>query len=225
MNKINSHRRIQYNNEGFIIADFLFSFVMVIGIGIFMFLLTFSLATVEVAQYIIWSTARNYSAAHKTPAEAEIQARAKFGELIKLFPLLTNSDGESGWFELSEDDLVIGNLDIIDNKFSISSSDKRNEYRQPWTGVRGIIKLKAFANLNVLFLGKVSMDANSETFNFPIRAFIIRNPSRIECVGFFYVNRYPNGIKTLEQNKVAPAAIGLPANLGSENGFGEDNGC
>lgn len=225
MNKYNRKRRIQSNNGGFIIADFLFSFVMVIGIGIFMFFLTFSLATVEVAQYIIWSTARNYSAAHKTPAEAELQARAKFTELIKLFPLLTNSDGESGWFELSEDDLIIGKLDEVDNKFTISTSDKRNEYRQPWTGARGIIKLKMFSNLNVPFLGKIKTDATSEAFNFPIRAFIIRNPSRIECVAFFYVNRYERGIKTLEMNKVAPTAIGLPQNLGAENGFGEDNGC
>ncbi|MGZ3689899.1 MAG: hypothetical protein ACXVAX_00260, partial [Pseudobdellovibrio sp.] len=128
--------KFKNNNSGFIIADFLFAFVMVIGIGIFMFALTFSLATIEVGQYIVWSTARNYSAANKDEPSANQQAQEKFTNLASQFPLLTNIGGSSGWFELSKDDLHIGELDTgIDPNFQISSDDKINNYRQPWTGV------------------------------------------------------------------------------------------
>ncbi len=66
---------------GFIAADFLFSFTLVISIGIIIFAFTFSLATIEISQYIVWSAARNYSAAYTNEAEASANARKKFNFL------------------------------------------------------------------------------------------------------------------------------------------------
>lgn len=230
----NMKNRLKYksklNRSGFIIADFLFAFVMVIGVGIFMFALTFSLATVEVAQYILWSTARNYAAGSLSAPQALIDAENKFKNLSEEFPLLTNAGGNSAWFELSSDDLKIGELDTIDPTFNITEEDKRNEFRMPWTGASTTLNLKLFSSLNLPFLGPVATDKSA--FTFPIRAFVIRNVSQRECQSFFYDNkRYDLGFKNLEDRKLAPNDFGLtmpPNNSGNggiENGFGEDNGC
>ena len=210
------------NNSGFIIADFLFAFTMTISVGIIIFAITFSLATIEISQYIIWSTARNYASANVTEAAAHDQAEKKFEYLIERFPLLTNSDGSSGWFELSRANLLIGELDKIDTRFNISAGDKLNDNRQPWTGASTTINLKLFSNLQLPFLGKVTEDKSG--FQFPVRAFIIRNVSQDECKKFFdKANRYDLGIQKLEGGKLAPAAFGPDPT--STLLMGEDNGC
>ncbi len=214
-------KRIKKNNSGFIIADFLFAFTLVISIGIFIFSLTFSLATIEVAQYIVWSTARSYASANTNEQTGREQATRKFENLIAQFPLLTNSDGTSGWFELSPNDLLIGELDEnVDPGFNISPDDKRNDFRQPWTGVSAKINLKLFSGLRLPFLGPITEDRT--LFKFPVRAFIIRNVSEDECKAFF-TKRYEEGIKTLESGNLAPAAFGPDPNAALI--AGEDNGC
>jgi len=215
-----SNKKFIRNNSGMLIADFLFAFTMVIGIGMFMFALTFSLATIEVGQYIIWSTARNYSAARYNEDLARSEATDKFKALTDQFPLLTGS----GWFELSADVLRIGELDKIDPSLTISADDAKNNFRQPWTGASTTINLKLFANMNVPFLGKVAADTSS--FTFPVRAFLIRNVSTNECQDFFYIKseRYEGGIMKLKGGNVAPAAFGITSEC-TGNGCGEDNGC
>lgn len=212
------------NSSGFIVADFLFAFVMVLGIGVFIFGLTFSLATIEVAQYIVWSTARNYSAGHKENVLAIAQAKKKFQNLSAKFPLLTGN-GASGdtWFELtdSDEDLKIGDLAVIDPDFAnrLSADDKTNNFRQPWHGARGQINLKLFAGFKIPFLGKVAK--NPDDFKFPVRAFILRSPSILECQAFFNRDRYQQGIKNLENGKLAKDSPPVPP----EPHRVEDNGC
>ncbi len=211
------------NNSGFIVADFLFAFVMVIGVGIFIFGFTFSLATIEVAQYIVWSTARNYSAANEGTTTAEDQAKEKFNSLSAKFPLLTGNGSDSPWFELK--DMIVGDLAIKDSGLGIGASDITNNYRQPWTGVSAKINLKLFSGLQIPFLGKVAQDKS--LFEFPVRAFIIRNPSSSECQAFFYFknNRWENGIKKLENGKLGPSFAEMFTGGASFGGLGEDNGC
>lgn len=215
------------NQRGIIIADFLFAFVMVIGIAIFIFAMTFSLATIEIAQYIAWSTARNYAAANVTKEVAEQNARDKFKNLIAHFPLLTGVGSDSPWFRMSEDNLVVGDnlADGIDTELSFSGDDRNNDFRQPWTGARMKIMLSLFAGLKVPFLGKVAEDPT--LFEFPVRAFIIRHPSQVDCQNFFYGKRFTEGIKRLEESRsggpLAPdSAFVAPPIFG---GYGEDNGC
>lgn len=216
-----------FSSSGFIIADFLFSFVLILGIGIFVFALTFSLASIEVAQYIVWSSARNYSVGNFNEESAKQNARKKFQNLSAKFPLLTgNGAAGTPWLELLDSNLIIGNLATLDTQFSseINSDDVKNNFRQPWIGVSAKLKLNLFAGLQVPFLGKVA--SNESFFEFPIRAFILRHPSQNECQDFFYKNRYAEGIKKLENNTLAPkSASALPSNGILQNGSGEDNGC
>lgn len=218
------------NSSGFIIADFLFAFVLVISISIFIFGLTFSLATVEVAQYIVWTTARNYAAGNETEDVARTNARKKFQNITAAFPSLTGNGSTDPWFELLDTNLAIGDLSVqsVDPVFSslINSDDKTNRFRQPWTGASAKIYLKLFAGFKIPFLGPVA--AAQEDFEFPIRAFIIRNPSQEECRNFFYNQRYAEGILKLENGTVVDPlirAVNFPAGGNTLDGLGEDNGC
>lgn len=223
------------NSSGFLVTEFLFAFVMIMGIGMFMFALSFSLATIEISQYIVWSAARNYTAAHMMHDDSLSTASKKFNNLSARFPLLTGA-GSSGnsWFVLSKDDLLIGNLAVLDQEFGsqLSSEDILNMNRAPWFGVSTKLNLKLFAGLKIPFLGKVA--ENPSDFNLNIRTFLIRHPSVAECRNFIFSQRYTNGILKLENGKLAQRyindfssltdQINLPSD-GEIRGFGEDNGC
>ena len=198
------------NQSGFVAAEFLFSFVLVISCGLVIFALTFSLMTVEVAQYITWSAARSYSAGNMSKQASEAAAVDKFKNLSKSFPLLTNSD--SNWFSLTQ--LGVGGsagsgLANLDRENRLGS-----ETRHPWFGFSTSLELKLFKSLRIPFLGKVVDD--DQAFTFPLRAFILRNPSHEECQQF--IKDKFNVIKGLSDFK----NVG-----GSSSSYvpNEDNGC
>ncbi len=221
-----------HSNSGFIIADFLFSFVLVIGLGIIIFGLTFSLATIEVAQYIVWSSARNFAAANKDEWTAALQSKTKFTNLSQQFPLLTGQGATgSPWFILT--DFLAGDLTVVDREFAakvpgsdLTNIDPAGEQRQPWTGASAKITLKLFSGLQIPFLGKIV--SKDEDISFPIRAFVIRSPSHNECKMFFnYENRFAKGIKTISDfsnmnNLLSPPTEGEESQAYVNQ---EDNGC
>lgn len=177
------------NQGGFIIADFLFAFVLVIGIGILLFGLTFSLASVEIAQYIVWSSARTYASGNISEVKARQDANIKFKNLIDKFTMFKGDDGS--WFKL--DGMVVGNLLVSDPDLSskITGSDDRDntlkggkEKRQPWIGASAKLTWKLYSSLRIPFLGTVA-DGDKDIFSFPIRAFLLRHPSQDECYDFF----------------------------------------
>lgn len=231
-NKNKNPVNILKSNSGFIIADFLFSFVLVIGIGIVIFGLTFSLATIEIAQYIVWSSARNFAAANITKETAAQNALLKFNNLSEQFPSLTGR-GNSPWFKL--DDFRVGDLAKIDQDFiqkipagsDIGNMDLANERRQPWIGASAKITLKLFAGLQIPFLGKVAEDPDK--FAFPVRAFIIRSPSVAECKSFFtYEKRFESGIKKIDAfSKMNDGLVAAPSATQERKAYlpQEDNGC
>ena len=235
MSLINKKRKnILRSNEGFLVADFLFSFVLVISIGIIIFALTFSLATIEIAQYIVWSTARNFSAANVTESAASTQAQLKFNNMSQQFPLLTGNGSQSApWFELTFEQ--VGDLSKLDTDLTtkipgsdLTNTDGAGEQRQPWIGASARINLKLFTSLRIPFLGKAVDDPSK--FTFPVRAFIMRHPSFTECSDFFkYENRFEKGIK-----KADPAFSNMSGNMASPPSpaleqesyvSAEDNGC
>ncbi|MBC7457182.1 MAG: hypothetical protein H7235_02810 [Bdellovibrionaceae bacterium] len=192
------------NQSGFIAADFLFSFVLVIGCGMLIFLLTFSLAVVEISQYIVWSTARNYSAANENEFTASSQALIKFKNLSDQFPLLTGSNNPSPWFTL--DDPKVGDLSLLKNDPDFNAKlegDKQNrdgakQIRQPWIGARAYLNFKILEGVKMPFLGPILLEEKRGDFKFPIRAFILRHPSQQECQDFYSIeHRFKVGIKII----------------------------
>lgn len=218
----NNHLFIN-NNSGFIIADFLFAFVMIIGLGILIFALTFSLATIEIAQYVLWSTARTYASGNLDEGTANEDAKRKFKSLIEQYPMLKGED--NSWFKLDLDTLAVGDLLRSDQDLSAKinfSEDKDNvlrgtrDKRQPWIGASAQLTLKLYSSLRIPFLGTVA-DGGKDIFTFPIRAFLIRHPSQKECKNFFT-------LKYAEINKLEPGFGSLNTNATNFAAV-EDNGC
>lgn len=215
------HNKRKKNQKGFVAADFIFSFTLVIGCGVLIFALTFSLMTVEVAQYITWSAARSFSAANSNPGLQSTAASTKFNNLSKNFPLLT--DESNNWFSL-----ILGGtgLNATTNsdgsQAGIKVTDPTNsmggQTRQPWVGVSSQLHLKLFQSINLPFLGKITN--NPETFKFALHAFMLRNPSREECITFMK-DRYANGILQIDDLKDAP----VTPNSAAAYIASEDNGC
>ncbi len=198
------------SQAGFVVPEFLFSFVLVISCGLIVFALTFSLMTVEVAQYVTWSAARSYSAGNKSKGDSEAAGRQKFDNLKAAFPLLSGTAGE--WFELvavSVGQNVAGGMAKLD-----SGNRLGNETRQPWSGFSSSIELKLFKSLKIPFLGPITNDES--LFKFQLHAFILRNPSQGECMQFF--NDRFNEIKNLPDFKSLPSSGGTYVPH-------EDNGC
>ena len=217
MNK-SFERNIIKNNSGFLAADFLFSFVLVVGCGIVIFALTFSLATVEIAQYITWSAARAYSSGNKTAADSKTAADAKFKNLSLKFPLLTRADGSSDWFLLTSTNVGDNAWTGMDGLTNSKNASKISalENRQPWTGVSATLEWKLFKSIKIPFLGKIA-GSDTDVFTIPIRAFILRNPSQDECLKFFN-KRFTDGIQGLESGWSSIGVSGSYVPI-------EDNGC
>lgn len=205
------------NQQGFIMADFLFSMALVIGCCIILFGLTFSLASVEIAQYITWSAARSYAAAHKDEGKNKQMARLKFELLAKRFPLITGKGSDSPFFALSLNDVGdVANLAQIRRQNNLGTS---SEPRQPWTGVETTFDVLLLKKMRLPFIGKLT--TNDDNFSYVMRGFLIRHPSQDECLEFFK-NRYQDGIITIENNWGGRNYLTGNVLRYSPN---EDNGC
>lgn len=208
---VNQFKNIKKSNSGFVAAEFLFTFVLVISCGIIVFALTFSLMTVEVSQYITWSAARAYSAGNLTKAASEVAGQTKFNNLKAAFPLLT--DGSSNWFSLTFTEIGVP-------RTLLTGMDRDNrmggEARHPWSGVTSQIELKLFKSIKVPFIGPITNDES--LFKFSLHGYMFRNPSQEECLQFMK-EKY-GAIKSLSDfSNLNPSADRYE---GFEH---EDNGC
>lgn len=216
-NEIKKRKRTPMGEEGFIVADFLFSFILILGCGMVVFALTFSLMTIEVGQYITWSAARSYSGAAINKDESVTAAQEKFQKLSAQFPLLTGSS-TSSWFELK-----IGNVGADARPQSLQDADQKNslggESRHPWSGVSATLDLKLFKGLKIPFLGRIARDG--DTFKMDLSAFLLRNPSQQECLDFTK-NKFRDGILQMNDGQMGQGYLGQGANMYVPV---EDNGC
>lgn len=203
------NKKKKNREAGFVAAEFLFSFVLVISCGIIVFALTFSLMTVEVSQYITWSAARAYSSGNKSKGDSEAAGRQKFTNLAAAFPLLSGATGE--WFELTA--VSVGKNAAMGMSNLDASNRMGDETRHPWSGFSSTLDLKLFKSLKIPFIGPITNDES--LFKFPLHAFILRNPSQGECMQFF--NDRINAIRDLPDFKSLPS--------GGTYTPHEDNGC
>lgn len=229
MKKIKNNSNILASEAGFLTAEFLFSFTLVIGSGIVIFAFTFALASVEIAQYITWSAARAYASGNVDAASARSDALLKYNNLTAGFPAITGNGVDTPWFGMT--------LDTIDDLSSkINEAEKENidinskQARHPWYGVRAKIDLKLFKNLQIPFLGKVTNDPS--TFEINVSSVLLRNPSVDECKKFFdYDNKFAQGIKKMKVDSGSgsstfEAVVTDPADAKREGYvMSEDNGC
>lgn len=200
-------QRQRKSQSGFVAAEFLFSFVLVISCGLIVFALTFSLMTIEVAQYITWSSARSYSSGNISKDDSVSSGQTKFKNLAANFPLLTKED--SNWFALSSPN--IGGS-VYPNGDYDSGNKLGDETRHPWSGATAKLQLVLFKSLKIPFLGKIVNDDSA--FDMNLSSFILRNPSVQECL-IFSKDRF-NEIKHQFPNVQSDSSKYVP---------NEDNGC
>lgn len=189
-------KKIHHDEAGFIFADFIFSLVLVLSSCIILFVLCFSLAAVEIGQYITWTTARAYSGANLTADRSTMAGKQKFVKMATQLPLLTGANTSTFWFQLVLQDVgnnnsLIANLESINTNNSLSSG----EARQPWTGAAAELDVALLRRLTLPFIGKLSTD--DSVFKYNLRAFILRNPSQNECLEFFK-KKYEEGVSKIE---------------------------
>jgi len=222
------------NQSGFMTAEFLFAFTMVIGAGILIFALTFALTTVEVAQYIVWSAARAHAVGNIDPDAAVKAGETKYTNLTAVFPLLTGQDSDSPWFKMpkvtDKDELVIGDISESMKKKdgaidAANAAEPGGEVRHPWIGVESNIELKLLSGLNLPFLGKIT--EKPDDFKFPIRGILFRHPSTSECTNFFK-NKFTQGVKILPTENSGMQSTPWKSLSGTADAAYapmEDNGC
>lgn len=175
MKETKSPLKIIKNERGMLSAEFIFALVLVVGLCCVLFAMNFTLAMAEVSQYIAFSSARAFAAAHITPEKQVQLAQDKFESLRNnqvLRPILNRQDGE-GWFQLE-------NLEV---RTGVNGDDYSGEYvytenRVPQVGVRFKFVPKVL-NMKIAFLGSTSEDG--EDFGANITGFLIREPTQLEC--------------------------------------------
>lgn len=164
--------------KGFITTEFLFAIVIAFGMSMLTFAMTFTLSTVEVAQYIVYSAARAQAAGNLDKQSQIDEARLKYDSLAtdkKLSSLFSN-----GWFSISKK----SELEVKPGSGG-ATANFGNDYQKggydTFQGVRTTFIAKIL-ELNVPFLGKVTPDDGG--FKTRILALMIREPSHQECVEF-----------------------------------------
>lgn len=203
------------NSRGLLTADFLFSMVLCSGICMVLFVLNISLAMAEVAQYMVFSTARAHAAAHVDQDKQEELGKDKYRELLNnpvLKPLF--SAAGANWFKLSETPDIRGG-GATGRSFSEFYPDTVPD-RVPQIGAR-IQFSPRILNIKVPFLGSTAEDPDAP-FTAHLTGLLIREPSQREC--FDQIKSRYSSILNLDPRFKELGSSGANKYFPSE-----DNGC
>lgn len=158
--------------SGFITVEFLFAIVIAFGMSAIVFAMTFTLSTVEVGQYIAFSSARAQAAGNFDKTAQSDAAKAKYSALLAdkgLASLFSN-----GWFTLSK----VGQLEIKQGSGDNFSRDYDSENRGDMQGVRTVFTAKIL-EMRLPLIGTITPDNGS--FSAKLTGILIREPSEQEC--------------------------------------------
>ncbi len=171
------------NQRGFVTTEFLFAIIIAFGMTLVTFALTFTLSTVEVAQYVTFSASRAHAAGNYDAASQKKQAQLKYDELMgnsEIAPLFTN-----GWFKISKSsDLEIrsGSGDNFEKDYPVAQGSGRGTHQ----GVR--MNLAAnILEMRLPLLGNITPDGDG--FKTKLSALLIREPSQQECYKYMELRK------------------------------------
>jgi hypothetical protein len=201
------------DQAGLIVADFIFSIVLASGLGIILFSMSYTLAVVEVTQYVSFATARAGMAGNKSADEQEKKARAKYTQLITGKGAVGTLYG-TAWFTAGSPDKLDVRQGPTGNGAMFSDDLAGGNDRRNWFMGVSVPLTVGILKFNLPLIGDTAPDSDNglET---SLNAMLIRDPSEKECKDFMEQRRQalkqlPSGAQFYE-----PASyIGL-----------EDNGC
>lgn len=158
------------NQRGSLTVDFIFGIVLASGVSLILISLCFTLAIVEVTQYVAFASSRVYFGAHRQEKDQVERAEGKFQELMSIPAMKQLLNGP--WFSVKY----------------VNSGDFRSEYpagslandQDVFFGTRLEIESKVL-NLRIPFYGNVG---NENGFKAKIQSFLGREPSFEECKNF-----------------------------------------
>jgi hypothetical protein len=196
------------SQSGFITVEFLFAIVIAFGMSALVFAITFTLSTVEIGQYIIFSTARAHAAANFDRNTQSDTAKAKYSSLLAdpgLGSLFAN-----GWFTLSP----VNQLEIKQGYGDNFSHDYDSGSRGDLQGVRTTFTAKVL-ELRLPLIGSVTPDNGS--FSAKLTGILIREPTEQECEQ--YMDQRAQELWNLGDGRFQKYR------QGTEDTPWEDNGC
>lgn len=165
------------NQSGLITVDFIFSMVLILGLSGLLFVLSFTLSMASITQYVTFSAARNYFAAHLTEEAQILRGQSKYQELSQnpvLKPLFTN-----GWFKIDGQATIGDHTQVVP------------EYQQAAQGVNkfwgaGVNFVASVLDFNIPFFGSTAPDGDGSGSGFKtyIGSYLGREPSTQECLAF-----------------------------------------
>jgi hypothetical protein len=143
--------------------------------------LTSSLAVVEVAQYIIYSTSREHSVGRLQQQDQVNAAQSKYQSLIRnpAFASLFTS----GWFELPAQLPANSIRSGYGNNFFTDYPGRGTVNRKSMQGVSVDLQFHILT-MKLPLLGNVQNEDGSDSFSSRILAVIRREPTAQECINF-----------------------------------------
>lgn len=203
------------SQSGLILTDFIFAIILTSGMSVLLFSLCYSLAVVEVTQYVSYSTARAHLAGNKDPLAQEAKARAKYTQL-------TTGRGaigtlyQNGWFTVPN----AGGIDVRSGvtgngrQFSQDLAGGSDPSDRNWFLGVSIPLTIGMLKFNFPLLGNTAPDED-QGFQTRLNTMLIRDPSEKECRDFMQNRRANLGSLPSAQGFYVPDAY-IPI---------EDNGC
>ncbi|PWU13673.1 MAG: hypothetical protein C5B49_14430 [Bdellovibrio sp.] len=202
----------RFHERGFIIPDFIFSILLASALGVLMFSVSYSLAVVEITQYVSYSIARAHLAGNKSSAAQKQKAMAKYNSLVNSRSSLSQIY-KNGWFEAARPDIRGGpSADgQTFNRDLAGGSDKPS--RNWFIGVSIPLNIKLL-QLQLPLLGD-SAPNHPNGFLTHISSMLIREVSEDECRKFMTsrgdaLGQLPSGQQFYRRDAYVPL---------------EDNGC
>ncbi len=170
----------QLNNQrGIIAVDYLFAFVIAMGLFTALLALSLTLSVAEITQYIAFSSARSFAAAHRDQPTQEALARNKFNELKKnpvFAPFFTN-----GWFQIEIENVKGGGATALNYSDDYQSIDSETgDQRTPAVGIR-LFFTSRILNFRNPYLGNATSE-EEEGFKTKVTGLMKREPSAQECL-------------------------------------------
>jgi hypothetical protein len=187
------------DESGVLTLDFIFAFSISMALTLILLALSFSLATFEITQYVTFAVARNYAGGHDTKSQQDALAHKKFDQLTKEDKVIS-SLYKNGWFKL--DKLFIGDMNTEYNDLGYGK----------FIGARVELNAKVL-EFKAPMLGATFSEEDGFKSNFA--SFLLRAPSREECVEKFTKKRYE---EILKLDSAYQAARGKQAAVITDNG-------
>lgn len=192
------------NQKGILTFDFIFSFMIVIGLIQVYYHLAFTILGAQATQYVMYSSARAYYAGHK-----DVQAQTALAQ--KKFDDLTQNTSLAIFFKSR---IILSNFEAR----PFEELPVNEDWRQQFVGTSVLFDAKMLS-FNVPFLGSTDAALEGQGFTANISAFLYREPSAIECLAFN--NDRANAIKALSGKYAQAASHGF----GNDVGVFTDDGC